>query len=410
MKNSSALINTFRQIISKYFSGVEEDFLMEMHREEMEISEANRKTLDGNPLEDAKFKKLRRQQIYSLISAMDNKLSEIDFADLLLNLGKTSISLGELEIANDIYRLALQKFSAGNNVNLEANARLGLGEIHHRQAEWKEAARELNKAKKLFEKEKDNAGSVLCENLLGSGYGNQGNFIKAKKHFENCLNLLDRKKEKHLIAMVEGNLAIINQAMNKYDTALTFHNRALKNFEQLNDYKGMSLAHYNKGFLFMQERNFEESLKEFDLSISCSTKGEYLPALGISYLNKANIYAELKDFSLAIAFADKAMDISYELNDRLSVADVYKIKGVIQREMHNMELSENYLKTSLRLNEDLRNDFNYAETSYELGLLYKKWNRKDKSLEFLNKALSYKRKIKANVDMQNIEGAINGYN
>ena len=234
--------------------------------------------------------------------------------------------------------------------------------------------------------------------------------LKRKHHFENCLNLLDQKKEKHLIAMVEGNLAIINQAMNKYDTALTFHNRALKNFEQLNDYKGMSLAHYNKGFLFMQEKNFEEALKELDLSISCSTKGEYLPALGISYLNKANIYAELKDFSLAIAFADKAMDISYELNDRLSVADVYKIKGIIQRELHNMELAENYLKTSLRLNEDLRNDFNYAETSYELGMLYKKWNQKDKSLEFLNKALSYKRKIKANADLQNIEAVITAYN
>lgn len=415
MENNYTIVNRFSQIISKYFTGLDgfqiESVLLEDQKEEIEISESLKETLNGNSLENEKFRKLRRMQIETLISGAEDKMAKMEFLDLLLNLGKTSISLGEIEIGEEIYNLVLGKISQSKEYqNIEANARLGLGETFHRRANWRSARRELNKAKKLFEKEKDNSGLVLCENLLGSGYGNRGDFVKAKSHFENCLGLLDEKKDKHLIAMVEGNIAIINQAMNRYDTALTYHNRALKRFEQLNDYKGMSLAHYNKGFLFMQKKNFEESLKELDLSISCSTRGEYLPALGISYLNKANIYAELKDFSLAIAFADKAMEISYEINDKLSVADIYKIKGIIQRNLQNKELAENYLQTSLRLNKELRNDYNYAEAAYELGILYKNWNRKDKSLEFLNRALIYKKRIKARADLQNIESVISSYN
>lgn len=52
----------------------------------------------------------------------------------------------------------------------------------------------------------------------------------------------------------------------------------------------------------------------------------------------------MDDFSLANAFADKAMAVAHKLNDKLTIAEVYKIKGIIQRSVKNYVLSENYLK------------------------------------------------------------------
>jgi tetratricopeptide (TPR) repeat protein len=128
-----------------------------------------------------------------------------------------------------------------------------------------------------------------------------------------------------------------------------------------------------------------------------------MPTIGLSYFCRSNVYAELNDFPLAIAFADKAMEISYKINDRLSIADIYRVKGIIQRKLENKELSENYLQTSLRMNKELDNKFNQAETSFELGLLYKEWKKKEESKRHLGDALRYKKKIHANREIEKIQ-------
>ena len=69
----------------------------------------------------------------------------------------------------------------------------------------------------------------------------------------------------------------------------------------------------------------------------------YNPTLGLSYLSKAYIYTLLHDYQLASAFADKAMEVCNRLNDRLSIADIYKIKGIVERSLKNYSAAENYL-------------------------------------------------------------------
>jgi len=117
-------------------------------------------------------------------------------------------------------------------------------------------------------------------------------------------------------------------------------------------------------------------------------------------LNKALIYTKLNDFQLADVFADKAMEIAHKINDRLSVADIYKIKGVIKRCTKNYEMSENYLQTSLRINTDLQNLLNLAETNYELGLLCVDIKKLKDAKKYFNLAVKQFKQLKMN-DMAN---------
>lgn len=80
----------------------------------------------------------------------------------------------------------------------------------------------------------------------------------------------------------------------------------------------------------------------------------------------------MNDFSLSNAFADKALEVAHKLNDKLTIAEVYRIKGVIQRSVQNYILAENYLQTSLRLNKEISNQLNQAETYQELGFYIKR--------------------------------------
>jgi tetratricopeptide (TPR) repeat protein len=67
----------------------------------------------------------------------------------------------------------------------------------------------------------------------------------------------------------------------------------------------------------------------------------------------------------------KALEIFRKLNDQLSVADCYKVKGTIQREMKKFDIADLYLRTSIRLNELYKNPLNLGETYFEYALLQK---------------------------------------
>jgi tetratricopeptide (TPR) repeat protein len=119
------------------------------------------------------------------------------------------------------------------------------------------------------------------------------------------------------------------------------------------------------------------------------------------------VYLQQNDFDLADAFAEKAMQITSKINDKLSIAEVYKIKGVIQRGRNNMVAAENSLLTSYRLNKDLNNELNIAEVACELGILYKLKDEKEKSSKYLNEALNYFKMINSEADIRELEKIIN---
>ena len=88
------------------------------------------------------------------------------------------------------------------------------------------------------------------------------------------------------------------------------------------------------------------------------------------------------------------MEIAYKINDTLSIADIYKIKGMIQNEMDNFQLSEEFFENSLRLNKELESKLNEAESSAELGKLLQKNDREEEAKPYLDSAVSYYEEIK----------------
>jgi len=89
------------------------------------------------------------------------------------------------------------------------------------------------------------------------------------------------------------------------------------------------------------------------------------------------------------------MELSHKLKDKLTIAEVYKIKGILERKKKHFEIAQNYFFSSLRLNTELGNELNYAETAVELGILFRETKKADQAKKYFNEALTYYKKIKA---------------
>ena len=94
------------------------------------------------------------------------------------------------------------------------------------------------------------------------------------------------------------------------------------------------------------------------------------------------------------------------MDDRLSVADNFKLKGIIEREKGNLVLAETHFLTSLRINEELENKLNYAETALELGILYKMMNKNSEAVHYLNASLNYYKSINHKEQISHIKSLL----
>jgi len=345
-----------------------------------------------------------RYQLDQLITFAESRLPEDKFIEFLIYLGQHTIIAGEnsiaIEIHDKIIRLCGDKTGMAN---ITANALLALGEVYSRQAQWELSITYLDKSIKIFRDENDTKGNIHCQNILGTIHGDQGNLNKAKEHFENALIALQEIKDTTLIGTIEINLGIINNMQGNYNEALSFLKRALLNFEKVGDLRRVAEIKQNLGMVYSKKKEYSTAINEFNESIELSIRSSYLQNLGIAYINKANVYLQLTDIDLAGAFADKAMEIANKINDKLSIAEVYKIKGIISNHKNQIDAAENSLLTSYRLNKDLSNQLNLAEVACELGIFFKKKGDTKKGNKYLSEALGYFRKIDSKADVLYLE-------
>ena len=180
--------------------------------------------------------------------------------------------------------------------------------------------------------------------------------------------------------MILTNLGIINAIQGNYEKAIWNCKKSVEKFELLNDTRRLSRVYHNIGMLYTRLEKFDAALDEFNKCITISLANDYLSNCAVAYIGKAFIYTSLKNYSLADAYTDKAMEIAYKINDTLSIADIYKIKGMIQNNLNNFQLSEELFENSIRLNKDMENKSNEAETSVEMSKLLEKKDR-DQAIE-----------------------------
>lgn len=338
----------------------------------------------------------RRELIHSIISFAEKRISEEFLFKLMHDLSHLMIFNGELDFATEICEDLIVKIGGNTNYSsVEADAYLALGKIAWSQAYWDLSIGYTQKAYELYQIKMDPHGYAKCENMLGTISGEKGDVLEAYDHFKKGLQYLADIDDVLLRSMFEVNLGILLNMQGEYAKSMWNFKNALKKCIQLKDTRRIARIRHNLGILYTRMKDYQAAIEEFDTSISVSFEYGYLSNCAIGYIGKAYIYTQMNNTGLAEAFTDKALELAYKLNDTLSIADVYKIKGMIQGNLENFELSAEMLENSLRLNEDFENKMNLAESSIELSNVYFKTERKDEAENLRNSAIGYYNLIKA---------------
>ena len=392
--NSPNIVNDIKSLVSNYMTESDSGDLMKVLEEDVALktnkdlfpTETEREQVEHEFPKGTDFRLL----IDRIITECERLLPEDKFYRLMLDLSQLMLFSGENSFALEIAEYPLNKLNSQNNFPLiTAEINLMISRIHWAQAYWDDCRYYISEAMQIFQSLENKPGMAKCENMLGTLYGEKGEFSEAKNHLENALNYLKDEEDLLSHAMILTNLGIISAIQGDYEKAVWNCKNSIEKFEKLNDTRRLSRVYHNIGMLYSRMEQYDSALDEFNKCITLSLENNYLSNCAVAYIGKAFIYTKLKNVALADAYTNKAMEIAYRINDTLSIADIYKIKGMIQNDLENFQLSEELFENSIRLNKDMENKCNEAETSAEIGKLLQKNERNEEAEKYISSADEY---------------------
>ncbi len=341
-----------------------------------------------------------RIKIDRTVTFSEKTLQADKFYIFLLDLSQLCLSRGRLNLANELFKKV--KKNSNNNVR-KAESLLGLADVFSRRADWQRSLVTIEEAESIYRELNDNGGLAKCENLLGSIYGERGDLAKAKAYFLNSLALINPENDVEFAAALETNLGVLENIQGQTDNSIKHLTNALVSYTKLGNNRRITDIKHNIGMVYLESGDYESALAAFDEAIEIAKQGSFISTLSLIYLAKSQVLVATDDLYYASEFADKALDISNSTDDKLTSADSYRVKGIIERSRKNFDAAETYLLTSLRINTNLKNEHNIALTSLELAALYEEKNNSQSKESYLTSALNYFKQINACKEVKKIE-------
>lgn len=342
----------------------------------------------------------QRMIIDKAITFSKEKLERDKYSLFQLEIAKILTEGDNLNMAEEIL---LTTISENQSEFYYAESLLAMADILLRKSFWSDSNTLIDKAKEVFTNLDNKIGLAKCENLYGTSYGERGEVQQAKNHFLSGIDLLTENADEKVAAELETNLAIIENICGNLNESQEHFFNALNIFKNLNETKRIAELRHNIGMLLFEHKKYGKAIEEFEKGILIARKENYQTILAISYLAMANSLLYMGNYESTLKYSYMAMDIAISIEDRLTIADVYRIIGMLERKLKHYDIAEKYLQISLRLNEELGNKLNTAESSYEMAMVYNELGNDQQKKYCLQESLKYYSDIDAKEKVKIIE-------
>ncbi|MBU1097192.1 MAG: tetratricopeptide repeat protein [Bacteroidetes bacterium] len=400
---SHKLENYFQELlhISHKFSSTEDQKFVN------QILSSSLMVNDSNILET---KSKIGQVLDLIITFYRRKLPNAIFSSFLLEIGFFTSDHGYADLSINIFKMVIsrsKKLHTKNTEDYAAAAYLGLAQIALWEGDWIKTKYNIKKAKNIYSRQNNRMGLADTENFLGAVFAEKGDITKALKQFEYAFSFVKSTKKNLVKSKIQNNLGIICTMAHKYSEALNYYNSALNDFYELEDSKKIAETLHNIGMLQLKLENYEEALEKFSESNQIAILENLHPIVGISYLGLAEVYFYMNRIEEAEKSLEECLRNCYMINDRLTIADAFKIKSLIEKNEGKLNDAEAHLLASIRINQEFKNEMNLAESSVQLGVLYLSMHKKTESRENLLSALRYYTKNNALKEAEDILRILN---
>ncbi len=233
------------------------------------------------------------------------------------------------------------------------------------------------------------------QGLLGISYVLESEYLKAREHFHNALELAVKSGDHKSLGDAYNNLGGIDFVTSNHKDALENYLEAIRNYESGGYHEKVTDIHTNIGGLYLKLKNTEKALfhlkkahQQFILLDNKIGQSMVLNNIGHAYLENEQIDS-------ARYFVSQSIQMSKEIQNHYTLTSAYNMKGTILFHSGHYNEALDFFDRSIEIALIINNTDMISSAYLGMSKTYLKQQDEKKSLEYANLALELAENINA---------------
>lgn len=263
---------------------------------------------------------------------------------VMLNLGNSHFYRGNMQQAINNYYHALLIFNDRDDKNSIGEACNNIGSVYNAWGERDKALEYFERSRAIYKITGDDRNlSKVLSNMAEIYNFYYKDYLKAKKLYEESLEIKIKLNDLIGIAMQNNNMGTLYANMDEFDKAQKYFVISMNLYQEMESQTGLVMVYYNMGKLHEQKQKIKEALNYYKMSLDIASKigqGDYIAD---NHEAMFKCYAALGDypnFSKHYKMFEIGNDTLVENLHRSQMQEMearFKVEQVVQQ---NMKLTE----------------------------------------------------------------------
>ncbi len=271
------------------------------------------------------------------IKTNNEKISPLDYAKLLNNMGTAYIKTGHYD-SSLVFFIRSVKIKEAQNApaSMMIVGEINIGSIYLAIKDYENSEIWLNKALSDAKLEKDSGHMARCYANLGVLYKKVGDTSKAIDNYKNGLAINESLGDHRNLAIVCQNLALLLSSQKKYNEAYDCYRRALANNNKI--HANNSRLHLAISRIYFEQYKYDSTISHGNIALKLAkesgNKGVQLE--GNELLYKA--YEGKKEYSKAYKYINKYLILKDSINTKDNQEYIQNLKAEFETERKENEI------------------------------------------------------------------------
>ncbi|HSV87170.1 MAG TPA: tetratricopeptide repeat-containing sensor histidine kinase [Bacteroidales bacterium] len=281
-----------------------------------------------------------------------------------------ALKSSEPEQALEYGKAALELAEQNQIQPLVADVLLHIGVVYWQLGNFRFAFNFLRESYLISHEENYQSGVAKSMANLGLVLMEQGHYEEALENYFEALRTFEDMGRNDLTAPVLNNIGLVYQHQGQHDMAESYFRQSLSIKKELNDERGIAFSLNDIGVSMQAKGNFQEALNYFNEALAIRERLHDKREVAITALNLGSLYSEMGDYNFAIVKLLRARNLFEEVNDESGRARVLHRIGLVRRQLGQLDLSMQNLRSSLRIAREIGQMSLVVDNYRELAILY----------------------------------------
>ncbi len=331
---------------------------------------------------------------------------EGELLDILMGLGNLYKSLGKWDEAMQTYKKALEIAEKLGDDEAMVDINFGMGDIEKSRGRWDAADIFFEAAGKISERIGDIHRLGEAERSLGHVHWRKGEYVDAVNHFTEAISHAKETNDSAMAGRIFIDMGNLYSDMGNLEKAIDYYQKSIPRLKKVKDYREIGRALNNLGDSYMQLEDWKKAIEYFARSEDAAAKTGDLNMIAWSMFNAGEAYARKGEVDKAKKYCDEAYEMLERMGDKVGLAAIHRVYGIIAQQEKDWEHAIKHLKKSVSMLRELDIPHLLALSLFEMGNAYAGKGDKKSAEKHYKEALEIFEKIKSKNNADKVKKAL----